>query len=109
VSDWEKRPQRRWASPVIVTKGDGTTQQVSAEEFRARQDEAIADTIPEITDFSQEILEEEIRKTLIAVMRHSLKLNERTAAATAGVKYMAAKSRMGDFGSGLDDDPDEKD
>ena len=111
------RPIRRWASPVIVTSHDGTTQQVSAHDFKRREDvppeEPPAGEVPElaeVVDISQEALEAEIRTTLIQVMRNAVKLTERTAAATAGIKYLAVKERGGgEFGAGLDggDEPED--
>ena len=94
--------------PVKIIKPDGATHIVSANEFRNRAAEA-ADTIPAPTmtpdgAVTLELLEEMTMLTLFRNMRDAEKLSERTAAATAAVKFIAIKLRIGPiFGEGLDD------
>ena len=105
---------RNRAAPVTITKPDGSRHVVSAYDLRQRPDAAAGlpeDTPPSPDDIdqkdlcNQELLEEMTRTTLYKVMRDSDKLSERTAAATAAVKYLAIKYRIGpEYGQDLDEE-----
>jgi len=100
-------------SPVRITKPDGSSHVVGARDFRHRAPEAEIDKPEEPVDaqgtsvvgeISQRELEAAVRKTLFQVMRDSTKLSERTAAATASIKYLAIRYRVGpEWGDELDD------
>ena len=99
------------AEPVKIIKADGSSHVATARDFRQRPAEAAEESIPippeERTPdgaVTLELLEEQIMRTLLYTMQHAEKLSERTAAATAGVKFMAVKAKMGEpFGGDLDE------
>lgn len=100
-------------SPVTITKPDGSSHVTSAHDFRQRPASAAdtpEDSPPSAEDFTPgdavttETLESMTMMTLYKVMRDSDKLAERTGAATAAVKLLALKYRVGPaFGEDLDD------
>lgn len=119
---YPQKKRHSYPSPVTIERPGQAPQTVTADAFKGRVPPSNGDkpgeTSPDgdppgfvpITDddATQEVMETEIRKTLIQVMRNSVKWPERTAAATAAVKYLAIKYKVGpEFGGGLDDDPKE--
>ena len=99
------------AEPVTIIKPDGSSHVASARDFRQRPAEtADPPPVPPTEEMNpegavtQELLEEQIMRTLLYVMKHAEKLSERTAAATSGVKFLAIKYRLGpEFGADLDE------
>ncbi len=92
------------ASPVRITKPDGSSHVTSAHDLRHRPQTAAEtpeETPPSPADINpldavtQDMLETMTRATLYKVMRDSDKLSERTAAATSAVKYLAIKYKVG--------------
>jgi hypothetical protein len=98
------------AAPVTITKPDGSSHVTSAYDFTHRP-EAASDMPSETSEplapqgaVTIELLEEMVMRTLVKVMRDSDKLAERTAAATAAVKYLGIKYRVGPaFGEDLEE------
>lgn len=99
----------RRAEPVRITKPDGSSHVVSAHDLRQRSQEAAAPAPPDemVPDdaVTQAMLEQKTMSTLFKIMRDSEKFSERTSAATAAVKFLAIKYKIGPaFGADLDDD-----
>lgn len=96
-------------SPVRITTPDGDSHVVSAHEFKTRampetEEAAPAEEMTPAGAVTTESLEDMTRRTLYRVMKDSEKLSERTAAATAAVKYLSIKYRVGpELGADLDE------
>jgi hypothetical protein len=103
------RQEYHRAEPVKIIKPDGSSHVASARDFRQRPTDEPEDHPPEeLTPegaVTQDLLEEWVKRTLVKVMRDGEKLSERTAAASAAIKYMAVKGRLGPvFGEDLDEE-----